>query len=94
MTCHSSDSLLKDAAVIEALDVTPIKKLVSAGVLGCKNDISLYTINVGRIQYMRSSSPRSALVALSDARPTGDMEVAGSIPTGSGNILSWSLIMK
>ena len=28
------------------------------------------------------------------ARPTGDLEVAGSIPAGSGNILSWRLIMK
>ena len=24
-----------------------------------------------------------------DARPTGDQEVAGSIPTGLGNILLW-----
>ena len=27
-------------------------------------------------------------------RPTGDQEVAGSIPAGSDNILSWRLIMK
>ena len=33
-------------------------------------------------------------MAQSDARPTGDQKVAGSIPTGSGNILSWRLIMK
>ena len=32
-------------------------------------------------------------MAQSDARPTGDQEVAGSIPAGSGNILSWRLIM-
>ena len=35
-----------------------------------------------------------ALVAQSDARPTGDQEVSGSIPTVSGNIFSWRLIMK
>ena len=33
-------------------------------------------------------------VAQSDARPTGDQEVAGSIPAGPGIILSWRLIMK
>ena len=30
----------------------------------------------------------------SDAFPTGDQEVTGSIPAGSGNILLWRLIMK
>ena len=35
-----------------------------------------------------------ASLAQSDARPTGDQDVAGSIPTGSGNILPWRLIMK
>ena len=38
-----------------------------------------------------------ALVAHSDVRPTEDQEVAGSIPAGSGNILSWSdmfLVLK
>ena len=35
-----------------------------------------------------------ASVAQSDAFLTGNQEVAGSIPTGSGNILSWRLIMK
>ena len=35
-----------------------------------------------------------AAVAQSDARPTSDHEVAGSISAGSGNILSWGLIMK
>ena len=29
-------------------------------------------------------------MAHSDVRRTGDQEVAGSIPAGSGNILSWS----
>ena len=29
-----------------------------------------------------------------DAGLTGDQEVMGSIPSGSGNILSWRLIMK
>ena len=28
----------------------------------------------------------------SDAHPTGDQEVAGSIPAGSGSILLWRLI--
>ena len=32
--------------------------------------------------------------ALSDARPTVDQVVAGSIHAGSGNILSWILITK
>ena len=35
-----------------------------------------------------------ALVAQLDARSTGDQEIAGSIPAGYGNILSWRLIMK
>ena len=35
-----------------------------------------------------------AWVAQSDARPTGDQEVAGSTPAEVGNILSWRLIMK
>ena len=35
-----------------------------------------------------------ASVAQLDARPTGDQEVAGSIPAEVGNILSWRLIMK
>ena len=34
------------------------------------------------------------MVAQSDARPNGDQKVAGSIPAGSGNILSWRLIIK
>ena len=29
----------------------------------------------------------------SDTRPTGNQEVAGSIPAGSDNILSWRLII-
>ena len=33
-------------------------------------------------------------MALSDACPTGDQEVAGSILTKSANILPWRLIMK
>ena len=36
-----------------------------------------------------------ASVAQSNARPTGDQEVAGSILAGSGNVLfSWRLIIK
>ena len=35
----------------------------------------------------------TAVVAQSDVCPTGD-QVAGSIPAGSGNILTWRLIMK
>ena len=37
-----------------------------------------------------------ASVAQSDLRPSGDQEVAGSIPnrSGTGNILSWRQIMK
>ena len=37
---------------------------------------------------------RPASMAQLDARPTGDQEVAGSIPAGPSNILSWLLIMK
>ena len=33
-------------------------------------------------------------MAQSDARPTGEQEIAGSIPAGSGNMLLWRLIMK
>ena len=33
-------------------------------------------------------------MAQSDARPTGDQDVAGSIPPGFGNILLMRLIMK
>ena len=33
-------------------------------------------------------------VAQSEARSTGDQEVAASIPAGSGKIISWRLIMK
>ena len=33
-------------------------------------------------------------VAQSGVRTTGDQEVAGSILTGSSNILSWRLIME
>ena len=40
--------------------------------------------------HKRLSTP----VAQSDERPTGDQEIAGSIPDGSGNILSWRLTMK
>ena len=29
-----------------------------------------------------------------DAHPTGDQEVVGLIPTGSGNILSWRFITR
>ena len=32
-------------------------------------------------------------VAQLDVRPTGEQEVAGWIPAGCGNILSWRLIM-
>ena len=38
--------------------------------------------------------PGSASMAQSDMRPTGNKEVAGSIPTESCNSLSWRLIMK
>ena len=35
-----------------------------------------------------------ASVAQLDSSQTGDQKVVGTIPTGSGNILSWRLIMK
>ena len=35
-----------------------------------------------------------ASLSQSDARPTGDQEVAASIPAGSSNVFSWRLIMK
>ena len=37
---------------------------------------------------------KPASVAQSDARLTGDQEDAGLIPSGTGTILSWRLIMK
>ena len=36
----------------------------------------------------------TSVVAQLNAHPTGDQEVAGSIPDEVGNILSWKLIMK
>ena len=36
----------------------------------------------------------AASVVQSDGRPTGDKKVAGSILAGSGNILSWRLIIE
>ena len=36
----------------------------------------------------------SPSVTQSDVHPTGDQEVVISIPAGSGNIISWRLIMK
>ena len=44
---------------------------------------------VSRIQKCKTAS-----VAHSDARSTADQGIAGSIPTGTGNILSRRLIMK
>ena len=35
-----------------------------------------------------------SLEAQSDEHPTGDQEVAGPNSAGSGNVLSWKLIMK
>ena len=49
--------------------------------------ISVHSLSVYKLS-------RLASVAQSDACPTGDKEVAGSIPAGSGNILLWRLIMK
>ena len=43
---------------------------------------------------MHTKLPQSALVAQLDVYLTDDQEVAGLIPAGSGNILSWRLIMK
>ena len=37
---------------------------------------------------------QNLLKPASDACPTGDQEIVGLIPTGSGNILSWRWIMK
>ena len=44
-------------------------------------------------KYISRASGLPATVAQMDACPTGD-QVAGSNPAGSGNILSWRLIMK
>ena len=43
---------------------------------------------------MKSQPHKPASVAQSDARPDDNHEVMGSIPAGSGNIVSWILIMK
>ena len=51
--------------------------------LGCKTSIVI-----------RVQKCKTALVAHSDARSTGDQGVAGSIPAGTGNILSRRLIME
>ena len=44
------------------------------------------------VESTHSNTPASA--AQLDGCLTGDQEVTGSIPTRSGNILSWRLIMK
>ena len=38
--------------------------------------------------------PIPALVAQLDVHPASDQMITGSIPTGSGNIVSWRLVMK
>ena len=45
------------------------------------------------MSYVNNSSKPSS-VTQTDARLTGEQGVAGSISAGSGNILSWRLIMK
>ena len=47
---------------------------------------------MGKMRKIFQNVPAS--VTQSAARPTGDQEVAGSIPARSGNMLSWRLIMK
>ena len=44
--------------------------------------------------YLRHWGLKLAKPVTEDARPTGDQEVADSIPAGMGNILLWRLIMK
>ena len=53
----------------------------------------LKTVCKGRA-YPGSTGQGLASVAQSDARPTRDQKVTGSIPPGSGNILSCRLIMQ
>ena len=47
----------------------------------------------GSLSYVRSR-PLWLSRLSRHACPIGDQEVAGSIPAGCGNILSWKLIMK
>ena len=44
--------------------------------------------------FCNNTAKRLASVAQSDARLTGDQEIAGLILTGSDNILSWRLVIK
>ena len=56
-----------------------------------------YDIPYNRENYIHRyflTFPPSTSVAQSGARLTGDKQVAGSIPVGSGNILSWSLFIN
>ena len=60
-----------------------LSRIVEIPCLTCPAPISLL-----------SHFPKLACVSQSDARPTGDQEVACSILAGSGNVLLWRLIMK
>ena len=51
----------------------------------------LLVVSQSIILFTKDFQPAS--VAQSDTCPTGDQKVLGLIPTGSGNILSWRLIM-
>ena len=53
------------------------------------NDKAKQQLHIYNNQCMKQAS-----VAQSDARPTGDREVAGLIPAKPWNILSWRLTMK
>ena len=54
----------------------------------------VHNVETTSIQFDVVSMLFQRCVAKSDARPSGDQEVAGSISAGSGDILSGRLIIK
>ena len=73
----------------KALNRLRINEVLSCPVgASAHSDQGIYCTTIRSFCYLSRS------VAQSDAHPTGDHEVAGSIPAGLGNILSLRLIMK
>ena len=62
--------------------------------LCCKMLLEVKKTNLKNLAQKLQKFFRPALVAQSDACSTGNQEIAGSIPTGSGNIVSRRMIME
>ena len=92
---HQNDHLIWLVPPIKALEVGEQPSLSVAKLLYYKTCLSFFSGGINILQtwrqhlYMMPSS-----VDQSDMHSTGDQEVMGSIPTGSGNILSWRFLMQ